>query len=158
MCLGSHLISLGKYVLALRCLNASLSIDAENPRVHEQVVSFRNMLNNSESDISPKALEALKGEFTALDAGSNLTKYIEEYQSKHKSSPRHVLSAIRAKKSIGADKAKCEKEAIALLDLENIHFSHATEILDTLRSWRSSETEAFKKAAQSKWPEVTRLA
>ena len=100
----------------------------------------------------------MKAEFNAVDETADLGKYNAEFEAKHKPSPRHILSAIRAKLLIGSEKSQCEKEATSLLEHENVTFSNAIEIIETLKSWRSSETEAFKKAAQAKWPEVTRLA
>ncbi|KAK5996629.1 Gastric cancer antigen Ga19 [Cladobotryum mycophilum] len=147
-----------KYVLALGCLNRALSIDSENPKVHEQVIAFRNLLNTGTTDLPPKVIESLKAEFKAVDETADLSKYNEEFEARHKSSPRHILSTIRGKLLIGSEKSQCEKEAAGLLDHESVTFSDAIEIIETLKGWRSSELEAFKKAAQAKWPEVTRLA
>ncbi|KOS22244.1 N-alpha-acetyltransferase 15 [Escovopsis weberi] len=147
-----------KYALALGCLNRSLELDAESPRVHEQVVAFRHMLNTSASDLTPKMVESLKAEFKPLDQTAELSKYIEEFETSNKPSPRHLLAALRARVSIGGDKEQCGKEAAGLLEHEKLTFSDAVEVVETLKSWRSKETEAFKKAAQAKWPRVTRLA
>ncbi|PON27599.1 acetyltransferase [Trichoderma gamsii] len=147
-----------KYVLALQCLNRSLSIDAENPRVHEQVVAFRKLLNNAPSDLPPKVLEALKAEFTAVDATADLTKYNQDFQEKHQASPLHVLSAVKARQTLGVDLAKCEKEVHGLIEHASATFTDAIAALETLKSWRSAEVESFRKAALAKWPNVTRLS
>ncbi|KAI9158847.1 N-alpha-acetyltransferase 16, NatA auxiliary subunit [Paramyrothecium foliicola] len=146
-----------KYVLALRCLNAGLALDSERPELHVQAVTFRNLLNGN-PELPPKVAEVLKGEFKAIEASQDLKQYNAEYRAKHKSNPRHVLAAIKAQKVLGEDKNACEKQLLDLTTSEGLEFTDALEILDTLKRWRSSEVEAFKKLAQSKWPAVTRLA
>ncbi|KAF7562050.1 hypothetical protein G7046_g2097 [Stylonectria norvegica] len=147
-----------KYVLALKCLTAAAELDPKAPRVHEQLVAFRHTLNTA-SDISPKALEVLKAGFKTIEASTDLQKYNNEFQATNKDSPRHVLSAIKTRKVLGQDKAQSEDDLLGLLDLPKVDFTEAVEILKTLESWNSSQTkvDAFKKAAQAKWPEVTRL-
>ncbi|KND87518.1 N-alpha-acetyltransferase 16, NatA auxiliary subunit [Tolypocladium ophioglossoides CBS 100239] len=145
-----------KYVLALGCLNAALALDSDSPKVHEQVVAFRSMLNSA-SDLAPKVAEVLEAEFKAVSESESLSKYIEEFQKKHSASPRHLLSAIAAKKIVGEDKANCEKDVASLLNIDGVTFGDAVEMLKTLKSWRSTEVQGFRKAAQAKWPEVTRL-
>ncbi|KAK1246056.1 hypothetical protein MKX07_005125 [Trichoderma sp. CBMAI-0711] len=147
-----------KYVLALQCLNRALGIDAENPRVHEQVVAFRKLLDNPPSDLPPKVVETLKAEFKPSEETADLSKFNEAFQAKHQDSPLHVLSAIKAKLQLGVDLAKCEKEVAGLVDHANATFSHAVAALETLKSWRSAEVNAFRQAALAKWPNVTRLS
>ena len=144
-------------MLALRCLNAALALDSDHPKLMEQVVVFRSMLNNA-SDLAPKVSEVLKSEFKAVSESASLTEYIEESRKKHSASPRHVLSAIAAKKAIGEDTAKCEKDVVDLLNMDGVTSDDALEMLETLKSWRSREAQGFKKAAQGKWPEATRFA
>lgn len=146
-----------KYVLALRCLNAASAIDPDSPKVHEQAVAFRVMLNGA-SDLAPKVAEVLKADFKLIDASADVKKFNESFEAKHKDSARHALAVIKAKKLLGEDQGKCEKELAGLMKLQSIGFGEAGEVLETLRSWRSSEVEGFKSAAQAKWPEVTRLA
>ncbi|POR39012.1 N-alpha-acetyltransferase 16, NatA auxiliary subunit [Tolypocladium paradoxum] len=146
-----------KYVLALRCLNAALALDSDSPKLHEQVVAFRSMLNGV-SDLAPKVTEVLKAEFNAVSESASLSKYIEEFEKKHSASPRHLLSAIAAKKTVGEDKAKCGKDVASLLNMDGVTSGDAIEMLETLKSWRSTEVQGFRKAALAKWPEVTRLA
>ncbi|KAL7800952.1 N-terminal acetyltransferase A, auxiliary subunit [Trichoderma afarasin] len=147
-----------KYVLALQCLNRALGIDAENPRVHEQVVAFRKLLDNAPSDLPPKVLETLKAEFKPADETADLSKYNEAFQAKHQASPLHVLSAIKARLLLGVDVAKCEKEISSLIEHASATFTDAVAALETLKSWRSKETDAFRTAALAKWPNVSRLS
>lgn len=145
-----------KYVLALRCLKAASAIDPDSPKVHEQVVALRVTLNGA-SDLTAKVSEVLESEFTMIDASADLAKFNEEFEVKHKGSARHALSAIKAKKLLGKDQGKCEKELAELIKLQDIGFDDAVEVLETLRSWRGSGADEFRKAAQAKWPGVTRL-
>ncbi|KAH6609870.1 acetyltransferase [Trichoderma cornu-damae] len=147
-----------KYVLALQCLNRSLDIDAENPRVHEQVVAFRKLLDNVPSDLPPKVVETLKAEFKAVDDTADLSKYNQDFQAKHQASPLHVLSAIKARLALGVELTKCEKEVVDLVEHASASFTDAVAALETLKSWRSAETDAFRKAALAKWPNVTGLS
>ncbi|UNI19221.1 hypothetical protein JDV02_005420 [Purpureocillium takamizusanense] len=147
----------GKYVLALRCLNNALGLDATHPRVYEQAVAFRSLLNSS-PDLAPKVAQVLKAQFTAVGESTSLSKYIEQFEAEHKASPRHALSAIAARRSIGEDKHKCDKRVVDLLSMEGVSSSDAVEMLERLESWRSPAVANFKSAAQAKWPGVTRLA
>lgn len=143
--------------MALRCLKAAAALEPDSPKVHEQTVALRHALNKA-TDLPPKVSEVLKEEFKLVDPSTDLKKYNDEFQAKHKASPSHVLAAIRAKRGLGGDRAQCDKEVTGLLDLPGATFEDAIQALEVLKSWRSSEVEAFKKAAQSKWAEVTRLA
>ncbi|KAM5354379.1 hypothetical protein ACJ41O_001028 [Fusarium nematophilum] len=146
-----------KYVLALRCLTAALALDPKSPRVHEQTVAFQHLLNTA-TDISPKVLEVLKAEFQAIDPSTDLVKHNEEYLVANKSSAPHVLSALKTQRLLGQDKAKSENALLGILEIPDIGFLDAIEGLELLKCWKSSQVEAFKTAAQTKFPDVTRLA
>lgn len=150
-------MKIGKYLLALRCLNAATILDPDSPKVHEQTVALRDALNKA-TDLPDKVTEVIKAEFKTLDASTNLVKYNDEFLAKNKESPCHVLAAIRTKRVLGGDKSECDKEIKAVLDLPIADFQDAIHALDTLKRWNSPEVEAFKKAALAKWPDVTRLA
>jgi tetratricopeptide (TPR) repeat protein len=145
-----------KYVLALRCLTAASALDSKSPRVHEQTVAFAQLLKTA-TDIEPKVLEVLKAEFNAVDPSADLVKYNDEFLAANKESPRHVLSAIKVQKLLGQDKAKSEEAVVNILDIPGVTYEEAIEGLEVLRSWKSSQ-ESYKKAAQQKFPNVTRLA
>ncbi|KAM0488648.1 hypothetical protein ACHAP7_000690 [Fusarium lateritium] len=146
-----------KYVLALRCLTAALELDPKSPRVHEQSVAFAQLLKTA-TDIEPKVLEVLKAEFKAVDPSTDLAKLNDEFEAANEDSPRHVLSAIKVQKLLGQDKAKSEEAITELLSLPDITYEDAIEGLEVLKSWRSSQVEAYKKTALEKFPGVTRLA
>lgn len=126
--------------------------------MHEQIVAFRKLLDNAPSDLPPKVLDTLKAEFKPVDETADLSKYNEAFQAKHQASPPHVLSAIKARLVLGVDVAKCEKEVAGLIEHASATFTDAVAALETLKGWRSAETDAFRKAALTKWPNVTRLS
>ncbi|KAI1504545.1 NMDA receptor-regulated protein 1-domain-containing protein [Biscogniauxia marginata] len=147
-----------KYVLALRCLNAALAIDATNPTVHEQAVRFRQVLDTKLASLPSKVADVLKSSFTAIEASTDLKSYNAEFERKHKDSPLHVISAIKTRKLLGEDAKQCENDLTNVLSLESIDYETAAEALGLLWQWRSSEADAFKKASHEKWPEVTLFA
>lgn len=115
-------------------------------------------MNSKLASLPPKVQEVIKSEFTTLDASTDLKKYNAEFESKHKDSASHVISAIKAKKLLGEDSSKVEKELTGVLSIKDAQFEQAVEVLDLLRSWRSKEVDGFKKKAADKWPEVTAFA
>ncbi|KAI0126149.1 tetratricopeptide [Xylariales sp. AK1849] len=142
-----------KYLLALRCLNAASALDSTHPQVHGQVVHFRSVLNSKLASLPAKTQEVIKSNFTALDASTDLKKYNADFEAKHKDSAPHVIAAIKTKKLLGEDQA--DKELLDVLSIKDVAFEHAIDVLSSLRSWRSSQVDAFKRKAHDSWPEVT---
>ncbi|KAL6921637.1 hypothetical protein ACHAP8_011514 [Fusarium lateritium] len=145
-----------KYVLALRCLTAASALDPKSPRVHEHTVAFAQLLKTA-TDIEPKVFDVLKAEFNIVDPSTDLVKFNDEFLTVNKDSPRHVLSAVKVQKLLGQDKTKSEEGVCSILDIPSATYEDAIEGLEVLKSWRSSQ-ESYKKAAQQKFPNVTRLA
>ncbi|KAI1423372.1 tetratricopeptide [Xylaria sp. FL1777] len=144
-----------KYLLALHCLNAALAIDATNPVVHEQAVRFHKELGSKLASLPAKVAEVIKAEFTAINASTDLKQYNNEFLEKHKDSAAHVVSAIKVRKLLGEDQKTCEKALFGVLSLKSEDWEPAAEALGLLYQWRSSEADAFRKAADETWPEVT---
>lgn len=119
-------------------------------------MALRHALNQ-EKELPSKVQEVIKQEFDLIDPTIDLRKYNDDFQAKHKTSVRHQLAAIRAKRTLGEDRSKCDKEVTGLLNVPSMDFEAAIEALENLKRWKSSEETEFKKAAQSKWPDVTRL-
>ncbi len=111
----------------------------------------------SNPSLPPKVVEVLKSEFKAVDPSSDLAKYTADFEAKHKDSALYILSAVAAKRVLGQDKGKADKQLVDTLGLPGTKFADAAEILSVLKGWRSTEVAGFQKAAQNKWPEVTRL-
>ncbi|KAI3335993.1 tetratricopeptide [Ustulina deusta] len=145
----------GKYLLALHCLNAALAIDVTNPVVHEQAVRFHQEMSSKLASLPAKVAEVIKNEFTAINASADLKKYNAEFLEKHKDSAPHVVSAIKIRKLLGEDQKTCEKALFGILSLKSDDWEPAAEALGLLLQWRSSEADAFRKAADETWPEVT---
>ncbi|KAH8912145.1 tetratricopeptide [Coniochaeta sp. PMI_546] len=147
-----------KYLLALRCLNAALALDAQNPALHAQGVELRHALNSSLESLPAKVQETLSAEFTAVPASADLKKLNAEYLDKHSSSATHRIAAARAAKVLGEPTSAIEKSLVDALQVQSVTFDEAAAVFEQLRKWRSSEAAAFKKAAHEKWPEVTQFA
>lgn len=135
-----------------------MALDASSPKVHERVIEFQHDLNSELNSLPPQVAEVVKSEVKGLPAASDLKKFNEDFAVKHKDSALHLLSTIRARKTLGEEKAKCEKDLVGLLQLKQISFTEAGEVLQSLEAWRSSEVEGFKAAARGKWPEATMFA
>ena len=100
----------------------------------------------------------LQDSFQLIEASQDLKSFNDAFAKKHSDSPLHRLAAIKAKNLLGGDRASLEKEVTELLSLSSIDYTDAIQGLETLKRWRSSEVEGYKKAAQAKFPDVTRLA
>lgn len=87
-----------------------------------------------------------------------MKKYNADFEAKHKDSASHVIAAIKAKKHLGEDQSKVEKELTEVLGINGISYQQAQKVLSLLRGWRSKEVDSFKKKAAEKWPEVTAFA
>jgi N-alpha-acetyltransferase 15/16, NatA auxiliary subunit len=146
-----------KYLLALRCLNAAISLDKDHPRVHEQAIEFRKTLNPILESLPPKVQEVIKSEFSAVPATADLKQLNAEFRQQHKDSPEHTLAAIRTAKLLGEDQAQCEKDLLEALETKNITFDQAASMLETLKQWKGGVT-SFQKAAHERWPAVTLFA
>lgn len=143
-------------MLALRCLNAALALDAKHPALHAQAVELRHALNSALDSLPAKVQETVKAEFTAIPATADLKKLNADFLKEHgSSSARHRVSAARAAAALGEPRAESEKSLTDALRIDSVTFNDAGEILELLRSWRSSAAADFKKAAHEKWPEVT---
>lgn len=147
-----------KYLLALQCLKAALSIDAEDPKAHEQGIQLRHKLNQDFSGLAPKVAEVIKAEFTEIPASADLSKVNQEFKDKHKSSAQHVLSSIRVQERLGGDRNKLATEVVGLLQLSGIDWEDARDAQELLQYWQSNKLAGFQKAAADKWPESSIFA
>jgi len=139
------------------CLNSAQAIAPSDPRVHEREMEFLHDVRPVLASLPPKVAEVLKSELSSLGASTDLNKTNEAYLSQHKESPSHVLAAVRVQRMLGGDQVKCEKHLLAIPAMKGTTLEEACEALDTLKSWRSGEAEAFKKTAGKRWPEASRF-
>ncbi|ROT36714.1 N-terminal acetyltransferase A complex subunit nat1 [Sodiomyces alkalinus F11] len=144
-----------KYVLALGCLNAAIALDASNPKVHERVIEFKHTIDPVLATLPPKVQDLIKSEFKAVPADNTAGQYNQEFLEAHKESPPHVVSAVKARKVLGEDPSKVEKELVALVKGEKVTFEQAGEILEVLKTWKSKEVDTFRALATGRWPQVT---
>lgn len=148
-----------KLLLALKCLLAAAALDKDHSKVHEQTIRFKLALNKEEKTLSPQAAEAIKSEFTLLPAGVDLTKYNDEYITKHSDCSRRMVSGLKTRRLLSRESASSvEKDIISVLDLPSITLEEATEAFALLRLWKSKEVESFRLLAEAKWPKATVFA
>ncbi|KAJ9143016.1 NMDA receptor-regulated protein 1 [Pleurostoma richardsiae] len=147
-----------KYLLALRCLNAALALDPEQPTAHEQAVSFRLVLDRNVDTLPPKVAEVLMSELVTVPSSLLLKSFNEDFKTRHAESVQHVLAAIRVQDKLGDDQDGLSKELLGLLQISGITLDDAADVLKTLVAWRSAEAELFKKGAKEKWPEASIFA
>jgi len=142
-----------KYLLALRCLLAAAAFDKEHSKVHSQTIRFKLALNTDLASLDPKVAEIIKLEFTLLPEGVSLTKFNNDYLSKHKNCARRTLSGLSARKLLVHDLApSADADVVDVLKIEDITLEEAVEGLELLQSWKSGAVEGFRKAAAAKWP------
>jgi N-alpha-acetyltransferase 15/16, NatA auxiliary subunit len=144
-----------KYVLALCSLNAALALDSTHPRVHEQAVALQHALNSCFDSLPAKVAEVLKSEFKVVSKSTDLANFNLEFAKKNASSPSHILSAISVRKLLGEDRSKCDKDIVSILNMDNITMEVALKAFEILKSTRSGELEAFKKASKEKWADAS---
>nr|XP_036579003.1 tetratricopeptide [Colletotrichum truncatum]KAF6786434.1 tetratricopeptide [Colletotrichum truncatum] len=145
-----------KYVLALRSLNAARALDESHPGVHERVVEFAHVVRPALESLPAKVQEVIKSEFTP--PAGDLKKYNEDFLAKNKSSPPHIVAALKTRRVLGDDRSKAESDLANVVKAPDATFELASEVYDVLKAWRSSEAETLKKAAHERWPEVTIFA
>ncbi|RDW71923.1 putative NMDA receptor-regulated protein 1 [Coleophoma crateriformis] len=147
------LIRRKKYILALRCLLAAASIDAEHPKVHEHIVRFKQAIDTDAESINSTSAEIIKSEFTLIPASKSLAEYNDEYLSSHKSSANSILSALRVRKLLDPASSP-DKDVEGVLALPELTLETAMSALELLKTWKSPEVESFQSSAAAKWPKA----
>lgn len=142
--------------MALKCLLAAAKLEPAHPIVHEQTIRFKLAIDSASSSLKPQTIEVIKTEFTLLPPSTSLSDYNSSFLSEHKDSPRHVYATLRVKHLLPTkEESKNEQEVLATLNYSTITLEEAGEGLNLLTVWKSSQIEAFKSKASSKWPEAT---
>jgi N-alpha-acetyltransferase 15/16, NatA auxiliary subunit len=146
-------------LLALKCLLAAHDLDPANPTLHSQSYRFRNTIENSREDISPKISEIILVESKNLfDGDESASDWNQSFITTHKSSAAHVQAGLRVRGLMGKEsRAQNEKDLIETLSLQGITLAEGTAGLELLEEWRSSADviTAYKQAARSIWNEAT---
>ncbi|KAH8598967.1 NMDA receptor-regulated protein 1-domain-containing protein [Bisporella sp. PMI_857] len=145
-----------KYLLALKSLLAAAALDKEHPKVHEQIVRYRLAIDEDSKEILPQSLETIKSEFHLLPSSVDISKFNEEYLSKHKGSAKHTLYALSVRRLLSSGKSSdVEKSIVGILKLPSITLEEAAEGLELLKTWKSSEVDAYRSSATAKWPKTS---
>lgn len=127
--------------------------------MHEQVVRFKLATDQDAETLSSQSAQIIKSEFTILPESTSLSQYNDEYLASHKDCARRTLSALKARSLIKPDlAASCQKDAAALIKLPSITIEEATETLELLRSWNSTDIDSFRSQAAAKWPKAVVFA
>ncbi|TVY59127.1 N-terminal acetyltransferase A complex auxiliary subunit NAA15 [Lachnellula suecica] len=148
-----------KYLLALRCLLAASALDKDNSKVHSQTIRFKLALDRDLASLDPKAAAVIKSEFTLIPSGTSLTQFNNAYLSAHKDWARRTLASLSSRKLLADSLApSADADVVAVLKLDSVTLEEAAEGLELLKSWKSGEIEAFRKAAAAKWPKATVFA
>ncbi|CAD6506337.1 BgTH12-07263 [Blumeria graminis f. sp. triticale] len=124
-----------KYLLALKCLLATISLDKDHARVHEQIVRFKIAVDDDVSSLLPKSAELIKSELECLLDNCSLSDFNNKYFEKNKEFASKVISALKARKLLDKDEAR--------------------EGLRLLKQWNSTESENFRLKSSSKWPKAS---
>jgi hypothetical protein len=147
-----------KYLLALKCLLAAAALDKDHSKVHEHIVTFKLAIDKDMEGLPAKTSEVIKSEFILLPASVKLSQYNDEYLSRNKDCARRTVSALKVRKVLAPDSVgQCGRDIVAVLKLPSITLEEATEALELLSSWKSSEVEGFRKEAAAKWPKSIRF-
>ncbi|KAK3060496.1 hypothetical protein LTS18_008422, partial [Coniosporium uncinatum] len=148
------------YLLALKCLLAAHSIDPENPILHAQLIRFKQTLDSlpKEDALPSKADEVVKATAEAILPQGDLTKFNDDFLSKHSKSAAHTRSALIARLLLDkSSQANNEKELTLTLDLDDVTIADALAGLANLKSWKSDSKvqEEYLEKAKKRWPEAS---
>lgn len=139
--------STDKYLLALKCLNASSALDAAHPTVHEQTVRLKRAIDSAASSLDAKTAEVIKSEFSLIPESTSLAQFNADFLARHKESAAHVLSASRVQSLL----TPTDKKAVSsILELPSTTLEQAIEGLSL-----ADEKDGYRSVAASKWPNAT---
>ncbi|KAI1007380.1 N-alpha-acetyltransferase 15, NatA auxiliary subunit [Podosphaera aphanis] len=142
-----------KYLLALKCLLAAISLDEKYPQVHELIIRFKLNVDKNIDSLSPEVADVVKSEFNYLPSSVNLKEYNEKYLSENKDNPRKIISGLKIRKLLDPESAsRCEKDMLKILNLTGSTLEEALEGLETLKMWKCAELDSYRSEAAKKWP------
>lgn len=152
-------ISAGKYLLALRCLLSSYTIDKSNPVVHEQLLRFRHVLSSLPEPLPPNISEIIESELSSiLPKDANLNKLNEDFLGPDPPSIAHAHAAVRARRVMSPKHSEeDQKKLLALLDIDSASLKDAMNGLRMLREWQTKPEaiSEYVEKARSRWPQAT---
>jgi hypothetical protein len=149
-----------KYVLALKCLMASHSIDPSNPTLHSQIYRFKTAIDNPPEPLHPKVSEIITPELDTLlsPKSPSLGDWNNSFHATHKSSAPHVHAAASVRRLINPEsQSQNEKDVLSSLDLESTSLADAVAGLQLLADWGSSDDvkAQYVQTAHKRWSEAS---
>ncbi|KAL8721680.1 MAG: hypothetical protein Q9225_001680 [Loekoesia sp. 1 TL-2023] len=148
-----------KYLLALRCLLATQSIDSSHPLYHEQSIRLRQTLNSLPEPLSPKIFEILESEFSSLiPPDADLLKLNSDFLAKNNESAAHVQASLKVRQLLDHKTSDDnQKDVIRTLALPSVSLEDAVGGLELLNDWKAQSRyrEDYIASAHERWPEAT---
>ncbi|MCJ1321423.1 hypothetical protein MMC15_006768 [Xylographa vitiligo] len=145
-----------KYLLAVRCLLAALSISSSDPIAHYQLIRLQYTLSNLTDPLPPKVSEVITSEFSSRYPSSkaDLEKLNNHFLKDHKDSAQHQLAGLQARQFLdqGTREAN-EKEVLRILAADSTEMTDAVRAVGIIREWAGDVSKVLAKAAD-RWPEA----
>jgi tetratricopeptide (TPR) repeat protein len=153
------IVSAEKYLLALRCLLSSYSIDNANPVVHEQLLRFRHVVSSLPEQLPTNISEIIESELSPiLPKDANLSKLNEDFLGPDPPSLAHAQAAVRVRRVMTPDRLdQDQKSLLALLEIDNATLQDAMNGLRMLKEWQTKPEAIgeYVEKARSRWPKAT---
>ena len=150
--------SLGKFLLALRCLLASRSISTADSKAHEQLVRLRHTLNRLPEPLESNLSTVIEAELSSLlPPDTDLSAFNDEFSKTHAISAPHIQAYIKARRLLGnGSDVQDGKDVLSLLQLDAISLEDAVQGYGLLKAWSIDPTlqENYLTKARDKWPEA----
>lgn len=148
-----------KYLLALRCLLASRSLNPSDPVTHEQLIRLRHTIDASGSLIPPKVSEVINSELSLiLPKDVDLLTLNADFLHTYATSAPHVQAGLRARHLLDpASRAQNQADLLHALILDSTSLQDAINGLPLLKQWHAevSAQKQYVAKAHERWPEAT---
>jgi len=124
------------------------------------LIRFKQTLDSltKEDALPSKADEVVRATSEAILPQGQLTKFNDDFLSKHSKSAAHVRSALFVRQSLDkSTQTKNEEGLTSTLDLDNTTLPDALKGLATLKSWKSDSSiqEEYVQKAKKRWSEAS---
>ncbi|ORY35432.1 NMDA receptor-regulated protein 1-domain-containing protein [Naematelia encephala] len=153
----------GRYLGALKCLSEAYAVDAEDPKLHGQILNFRRKLASA-TDLPEPVKAAIEAVFPSiLPTETSPEEFNASFLSRHSTSPRHILGAaqglLEIKRAIDPVPSDTLAEVIAILNqitTDNVPpaVPIMLEAVDFLRSAGAApeQVDTFRKRCTDRAP------
>ncbi|MCJ1478984.1 hypothetical protein MMC13_007668 [Lambiella insularis] len=146
-----------KYLLALRCLLATLSLAPADPTAHFQIVRLQHALSSLAEPLPPPAAEVMTSEFSSRFPSSKpaLQKFNDDFLAEHKDSPPHQLAGLQVRQFLGQNsREENEAQVREVINAEQARMEDAVEAVEIVHGWGGDAGKVMAEAAR-KWPEAS---